>query len=114
MLIPACDAKRYELLGAPGHASCAANLDAELARQHRHLEVGHVPQPVNLFMSVAVAPDSGALNWGPSPTKPGDSVTLRAEAELLMVVSACPQDLNVINSGGPTRLMLEVVAINHP
>ena len=45
---------------------------------------------------------------GPAPTGAGDSVTLRAEMDTIVVVSACPQDLVPINSGDPTEIAPEV------
>jgi uncharacterized protein YcgI (DUF1989 family) len=67
-----------------------------------------VPQPINLFMDIPVAAD-GTLGWRPAPTRPGDSVTVRAEMDVLVVLSACPQDLNPINGPGPTALAMEVL-----
>lgn len=106
MLIPACDAARYDALGAPGHASCAANLRAVLDEHGVASDV--VPQPVNLFMDIPVAAD-GSLSWEPATTRPGDGVTLRALDRLLIVLSACPQDLVHINGGQPTPLAIHLL-----
>lgn len=107
MLCAACDASRYESLGAQGwHASCQENLHRVMA------ELGHervqTPQPINLFMDVRVEPD-GSLTWGPAPTKPGDHVVLRAELDCIVVASACPQDLNEINHHNPTSVGIELL-----
>jgi uncharacterized protein YcgI (DUF1989 family) len=103
MLCAACDPARYAALGAPAHRSCAVNLRSVMA------DLGfsrvEVPQPINLFMNVPVTGD-GSLGLEPALTRPGDSVTLRAELDLLLVVSACPQDLVPINGEGPTDLEL--------
>ncbi|WP_066956873.1 DUF1989 domain-containing protein [Streptomyces lushanensis] len=106
MLIPACDAVRYAALGAPpGHPSCAANLNTVLTQAGRDTHTT-VPQPVNVFMDIRVGTDS--LAWFPASTKPGDSITLQAATDCLVVVSACPQDLSVINNGSPTPLELHL------
>ncbi|MCP2170119.1 DUF1989 domain-containing protein [Goodfellowiella coeruleoviolacea] len=106
MLVPACDPARYRALGHVGaHRSCAENLREALAPWG---DPGLVPQPVNLFMDISVASD-GELVWGVSPAGPGAAVTLRAELDCVVVVSACPQDLNVINGGAPGPLLVEVV-----
>lgn len=107
MLCAACDPARYASLGVTGwHASCAENLRSVMA------DLGHtdvaVPQPINLFMDIPIEAD-GTLGWRPAPTRPGDSVTLRAEMDALIVVSACPQDLNPINGPGPTSLAMDVI-----
>ena len=75
-------------------------------------ELGHtgvgVPQPINLFMNVPILPD-GRLGWEPAASGPGDAVTLRAEIDALVVVSACPQDVGPTNDHKPTRIGLELL-----
>lgn len=107
MLMAACDPERYRLLGATGwHASCQENLRGAMAAQgHPDVEI---PQPINLFMAIPVGPE-GRLGFEPAKTSPGDSVTLRAEMEAIVVLSACPQDLNPINGPGPTPLAIELL-----
>lgn len=108
MLIAACDPERYQQLGAaPGHRSCANNL-REVAHQHG-FEIPVVPQPVNVFMSSPPLPD-GTIEWRASPSGPGDAITLRAEMDLIVIVSSCPMDLIEISVGGLTDLRLDVVA----
>ena len=107
MLMAACDPERYRLLGAVGwHASCRENLERAMAG------LGHpgvdVPQPINLFMDIPVGPD-GTLGFEPAKTSPGASVTMRAEMDAIVVLSACPQDLNPINGLGPTSLAIELL-----
>jgi uncharacterized protein len=107
MLCAACDATRYRLLGVDGwHASCQDNLQRVMAGLgHGRIEV---PQPINLFMAVRVAPD-GSFMWSPAPTKAGDGVVLRAELECIVVASACPQDRNEINHYRPTAIGIELL-----
>lgn len=107
MLCAACDPARFEGLGVEGwHASCQENLlEAMAALGHPHVEV---PQPINLFMNIPVDSD-GTLGWGTALSRPGDSVTMRAKIDAIVVVSACPQDIVPINDRSPTRLALEVL-----
>jgi uncharacterized protein len=108
MLIAACDPRRYEQLGIETwHASCQENLQRALAGLG--IEQPVAPQPVNLFMNVPVEAD-GRLGWQPARSKAGDAVTLRAEIECVVAVSACPQDIVPINGGDPTPILLEVLA----
>jgi uncharacterized protein len=107
MLCAACDPTRYALLGHEGwHASCQENLESAMAALG-HVEVD-IPQPINLFMNVLRDADD-ALSFGVAPTKPGDSVTLRAALPCVVVASACPMDLNVINGAGPTDVAIDLV-----
>src|ERR687888_2414266 len=107
MLIAACDPARYRGLGVEGwHASCEENLHGAL----RAIGVEpprFAPQPINLFMNTPALPD-GTIDWRPAPTKAGDHVVMRAELDLVLVVSACPQDIVRINDGNPTAVGIEL------
>jgi uncharacterized protein len=107
MLCAACDPERYTGLGVEGwHASCQENLRSAMADLgFDHVEV---PQPINLFMNIPVRA-GGELGWEPAPTQPGDSVTMLAEMDCVIVVSACPQDLVPINNGNPTSIAIELL-----
>jgi uncharacterized protein len=95
LLCAACDPTRYAGLGVKGwHASCEENLRTAM-RELGHPQV-EVPQPINLFMNIPVRGD-GTIGWEPALTGPGDSVTLRAELDCIVVLSACPQDIIQIN-----------------
>jgi uncharacterized protein len=94
-LIAACDAPRYELLGVAGHHdSCADNLRAALAELG--LAPPEIPAPLNMFMNIPVGP-GGAISFAPSIAGLGSHVVLRAEIDLIIVFSACPQDIVPIN-----------------
>ena len=91
LLLSACDQARYTRLGHPGsHANCADNV--RLALAELGLAAPFVPHPVNLFENVALGED-GALAIRPPLARRGDAVTLRAEFDQVLVVSACPMDL---------------------
>jgi len=109
MLIAACDPARYEALGVEEHASCADNLHSALAEFGLSVDV--VPQPVNVFMNIPVGA-SGELSWLPATSRPGDALTLAAEMDCVLVVSACPMDLNSINGAHPTQLAVEVTRVS--
>jgi uncharacterized protein YcgI (DUF1989 family) len=106
MLFAACDPARYAQYGVPGHASCAANFQAALRSLGASL--GHVPQPVNFFMNVAVRPD-GSVVFGPPQTEAGDWVLLRAFVDCLVVISACPQEWNPATNYHPSDLLARIL-----
>jgi uncharacterized protein YcgI (DUF1989 family) len=94
-LIAACDSARYRQLGgAADHANCADNLRRALAT--RGIEIDGTPAPLNLFMHIPWQPD-GRLEFLPSPARAGDHVTFSALIDVVVVLSACPMDLNPIN-----------------
>jgi uncharacterized protein len=94
-LMAACDAPRYRLLGVEGlHDNCRDNLHAGLAALGVKLPA--TPSPLNLFMNIPWSPE-GALAWAEPVSTPGSYVVLRAEMDLVIAFSACPQDLLPIN-----------------
>jgi uncharacterized protein YcgI (DUF1989 family) len=107
MLVAACDQRRYELLGYPNHLACQENMFKVMAEfGHEHVEV---PQPINLFANFPVHED-GTFTLEDGVTKPGDSVTLRAEMDSYIVLSACPHDvLPVYGPLGPTSMAIDLV-----
>jgi hypothetical protein len=42
-------------------------------------------------------------------SKPGDSLTFRAEMDCIVVFSSCPQDMNATNAGLPKDVHYEVI-----
>lgn len=58
---------------------------------------------VNFFMYVPVG-ENGEMDMGPSISKPGDYVDLRAESDVLAVISNCPQINNPVNDFNPTPI----------
>ena len=97
-LMAACDRHRYALLGYEGrHDNCTDNLAAALAELG--LEPPKTPSPLNLFMNIPWSLD-GELRFEPPLSKAGDSVSMRAEMDLIVAFSACPQDMLPINGQG--------------
>jgi uncharacterized protein len=90
-LIAACDRYRYEQLGATAyHDNCTDNLAAALGALG--LTPPETPCPLNLFQNTPVVAN-GDIDYRPPVTMPNQSITLRAECDLIVVFSACPQDM---------------------
>ena len=109
-VIAACDRWRYEQLGVVGHHdNCTDNLRAALAELG--LEAPEVPSPLNMFMNIPVGA-GGMLSWEPSLAGPGSHVVLRADRDLVVVFSACPQDIVPINGAdcAPKDAHFEILA----
>lgn len=104
-LLAACDRWRYELLGVVGHDNCTDNLHAALASAG--MSVPCTPSPLNLFENARPGVD-GAIEIAAPVSTPGSHVTLRAELDLVVVLSACPQDLAPTNGPGPTDAHYEL------
>ena len=94
-LLAACDTYRYALLGATeSHDNCTDNLHAALATLD--VTIPCTPSPLNLFENARPEPD-GTIAIAPPVSTPGSHVTLRAELDLILVLSACPQDMVATN-----------------
>lgn len=102
----ACDPLMYQSLGFVGyHPSCAENF--RIAADGIGWRTTHVPDPINFFQRTPVGSD-GSLSTLPAATKAGDFVTLRAEDDIDVIVTACSMDLKDINGGRCTPIRLEV------
>jgi uncharacterized protein YcgI (DUF1989 family) len=94
-LMAACDLPRYHLLGVEGHHdNCRDNLHAALAGLG--LTIPATPSPLNLFMNIPWTAD-GTLAWAEPVSTPGSYAVFRAEMDLVVAFSACPQDILPIN-----------------
>lgn len=108
-IIAACDRYRYKFLGVEGyHDNCTDNLFACMKKLG--LEPPEVPSPLNMWMNIPVKPDH-SLSFEPTVSKPGDHVVLRAEMDVVMAFSACPQDILPINgtAGRPVEAHFQVL-----
>jgi uncharacterized protein len=94
-LMAPCDRERYGLLGVAGyHDNCRDNLHAGLA--DLGVAVPATPPSLNVFMNIPWTPD-GRLAWGEPVSTPGSFALFRAEMDLVVAFSACPQDILPIN-----------------
>ncbi|RON33860.1 DUF1989 domain-containing protein [Pseudomonas brassicacearum] len=110
-LIAACDHTRYQQLGVVGHHdSCNENLF--LALDALGLVAEAPPSPLNLFMNVPLSAN-GQFKFAEPVSKPGQYVALRAEMDLIIVLSACPQDITAVNGMMPADVHYTVVCPSH-
>ena len=94
-LIAACDRHRYVLLGAgDDHDNCEDNLHNALA--DLGIEAPKTPSPWNMWMNIPVG-EGGSVSFEPGVASPGDYVVLRAEMDIVLAFSCCPQDILPIN-----------------
>lgn len=97
-IVAACDRYRYAQLGAEGyHDNCTDNLHAGM--KALGLVAPTTPSPLNLFMNIPVGAD-GSIAFEAPVSTPGSYVALRAEMDLVIAFSACPQDILPINGVG--------------
>lgn len=103
-LMSCCDWPRYQLLGCTTyHDNCADNM--RMALDAIGLAPPQVPDPFNLWMNIPLTRD-GQTSFEPTVAAPEDRFAMRALANCVAVMSACPQDKNPINglNSVPTEL----------
>ena len=83
--------------------NCRDNFLAELKKYG--MGPKDIPANVNFFMYVPVG-ENGEMDMGPSISKPGDYVDLRADSDALAVISNCPQMNNPVNDYNPTPIRI--------
>ncbi|MEM9046304.1 MAG: DUF1989 domain-containing protein [Pseudomonadota bacterium] len=87
--------------------SCYSNFESELARHNLGREA--IVPNVNWFMSVPVL-DDGSAGVAEAALNPGSHVALRAERDVLAVLSNCPQMHNPCNGYNPSPIKVTIVS----
>jgi urea carboxylase-associated protein 1 len=91
---------RYAIEKRFMHA-CRQSFVKALVGSGRGFEKRDIAHNINFFMNVPVTPD-GALTFEDGVSAPGKYVELRAEMDVLAVISNCPQLNNPCNAYDPT------------
>ena len=85
--------------------ACRENFVVELAKYG--MTKRDIVSNINFFMNVPILPD-GELAIVDGASKPGDYVVLRAEMDVLCVISNCPQVNNPCNGFKPTPVRVMI------
>lgn len=83
--------------------NCRENLAAVM--EPYGVRLSEIPYTFNIFMNVPISPDGNIEVIAPI-SKPGDFIDLRAEMDLVVAISNCPQERNICNGFEATRLGL--------
>jgi hypothetical protein len=105
MLFPACNRWLYERAGFVDHPSCQDNL--VMALEKAGITLPAIPDPVDFFQN-SLPESDGRLDVYESINPAGGYVTLRAERDLLLVVTACSVDFHPTNGEKCTEIVVEV------
>jgi uncharacterized protein YcgI (DUF1989 family) len=92
-LLTPCSRETFRIIykNEEPHPSCFENLHTHLARFG--IESDDIPTTLNLFMNVEIGPD-GTLAIKPPRSRAGDSITLRAEMDLIVGLTACSAEMS--------------------
>ena len=98
---------RYALEKRFMHA-CRDNFMSAIQHDHdHHIEKRDITHNINFFMNVPVTPQGG-LTFEDGISAPGKYVELRAEMDVVCLISNCPQLNNPCNAYNPTPVRLLV------
>lgn len=95
---------RYAIEKRPMHA-CRQSFMKGIQHWKHGLEKRDITSNINFFMNVPVTPDGG-LTFEDGVSEAGKYVELRAEMDVLMLVSNCPQLNNPCNAYNPTPVQI--------
>ncbi len=87
--------------------SCRDSFLLEMANSNIGLTKRDLSPNINFFMNVPVTP-SGTLTFADGVSAPGKYVELRAERDVFVLISNCPQLNNPCNAYNPTPIRLLV------
>ena len=104
--LPACNAAYYAAMGYPDHKNCTDDFNRALAAFG--LGARNIWEPINFFFNTRLAEDQRTLVIEEPLSRPGDYVLMRAETDLLLATSACPDDLTPTNGWNPTDILVRV------
>lgn len=95
---------RYDLSKGHMHA-CRNSFLKGIQHWNRGMDKRDITSNINFFMNVPVTPD-GKLTFEDGVSDAGKYVELRAEMDVLMVISNCPQLNNPCNGYNPTPIQI--------
>ncbi|CAG9939962.1 unnamed protein product [Clonostachys rosea f. rosea IK726] len=111
MIWSACDKERYRMQGFQGyHDNCTDNMHKALEDNFPNFSIADdwVPDPLNLFMNIPID-HQGNISIKAPVSQKGQYVTFKAEKNLIIVMSSCPQDLDPVNGGTPMDCEYQIV-----
>ena len=90
---------------APGQRNCRDNFLAEFKTWD--MDERDMVANLNFFAYVSIGP-KGEMDFQPPISKPGDYVDLRAERDVLAIISNCPQINNPAAGFNPTPIQVTI------
>lgn len=106
MAFAMCDAERYrDDFGLADHANCRDAMAEALVPYG--IPVHRIPDPVNVFQNSEISPD-GSIETLEPRSRAGDRASFTALVDVLVVVTACPQDQNPCNGWSPSPIQIGI------
>ena len=109
LLVPCCDPWRYQRDYGIEHRSCQDNLLEGLEELGINIDRLKLPEAVNIFMK-NVVDEKGTITTLEPQHSAGSYIEFKSLEDVLVVLSACPQDLSPCNAYHPSAMK---VVIHH-
>ena len=107
IIVPCCDHERFKRdYDLDDHPHCLANLEQARDLLGEDVEL-RGETAWNVFMHNRVT-DDGDVVTDPAAHEAGAAITLRVHEDLVVLLSACPQDLTPCNDFNPTSMLMRV------
>ncbi len=104
-----CTKTTMDILKAPGHRSCSDNFSDALCEFGLALEDIYSPSVFNAFANVTIDQSGdGNIHIEPPRSKQGDYIEFQAEMDVLVAVSACPDDKSAINDHACKAIQIQI------
>lgn len=105
-----CTKKMMAIWKAPGHRSCSDNFSDALSGFGLTLEDIYSPSAFNAFANVRISPKGdGAIRIDPPKAEKGDYIEFLAEMDVLVAVSACPDDITPMNNHSCKAVRVQIL-----
>lgn len=109
LVVPCCDIWRYiRDYGITDHRNCQDNIIEGLEMVGMKYERLDVPEAINIFMNNVVTEDGKIVTKEPTH-KAGSMIEFEVLEDLVVSISACPQDLSPCNAYNPTSMKVLVL-----
>ena len=104
-----CSRLMMEVLGTAGHRSCSDNFADALRGYGLELDDVYSPSVLNVFANVHIdTRGDGEISIQPPRSQKGDYIEFLATMDLLVVVSACPDDITPMNDHDCKSLQIQI------
>jgi uncharacterized protein YcgI (DUF1989 family) len=87
--------------------NCRDNFLAAIASWRTSLDKRDLSANINFFLHAPVTPD-GELSFAEGVSDPGSFVEMRAEMDVIALLSVCPQINNACNAYNPTPVRVMI------
>jgi uncharacterized protein len=104
-----CTKTTMAIQGEVGHRSCSDNFSEALKKFGLELEDIYSPSVLNVFANITIDQlGDGIMHVKPPRSEQGDYIEFQAEMDVLVAVSACPDDISPMNDHSCKAIHIQV------